>query len=443
LSGADFGKNYIWKWHTWLPFYLVAGSFKLFGEGTLTARLPFALFGMATIYAAYLLSMELWHSRRAALLSAFLLSLCVPFLLLCRQCRYYSLSTCFSLLGLYFYERMAEGKKYSTPLYLVSFFLLFHVNYVHAACLLCATFVHSLVTRNMPLKRSLAVFSGAFLLAAPWLVWLSTTSYSKQRYGGASFKLVTLTTNLSAFVQDLSIYVVTIPVFILSVLLFCALPIVRKNMTKAPIPCLWPQASIPIFFIGAILLVLGSSIPFPFFRYLAPVIPVLIVIIGYMAEQAFAIHLIAGLIIVVAFVFSQPLPAFFHELAHDYKGPIGGIVTFLKANAKPGDTVVITYGDLPLKFYTPLRVMGGMTGEDLSPARNADWVIIRKHIINHLPGGDLDVRNYLLHNINRENYQPIRIDCPDIPFENRESPTEHYFKTVQDEDPVVIFKKIR
>jgi len=29
---------------------------------------------------------------------------------------------------------------------------------------------------------------------------------------------------------------------------------------------------------------------------------------------------------------------------------------------------------MPLKFYTDMRVIGGLTGEDLSGAQNADWV---------------------------------------------------------------------
>ena len=42
--GAEYGRNYIWKWHTWLPFYILAGFFKVLGESAFTARLPFALF---------------------------------------------------------------------------------------------------------------------------------------------------------------------------------------------------------------------------------------------------------------------------------------------------------------------------------------------------------------------------------------------------------------
>ena len=43
---AEYGEDYIWKWHPWLPFYVLAAFFKVFGVGTFVARLPFALFGM-------------------------------------------------------------------------------------------------------------------------------------------------------------------------------------------------------------------------------------------------------------------------------------------------------------------------------------------------------------------------------------------------------------
>ena len=48
-----------------------------------------------------------------------------------------------------------------------------------------------------------------------------------------------------------------------------------------------------------------------------------------------------------------------------------GIVSYLSENAEEDDVVAITYGDMPLKFYTDLRVVGGLTGEGLSPAKNA------------------------------------------------------------------------
>ena len=68
----------MWKWTPWFQFYLVAGSFSLLGASTLTARLPFVLFGIGTILLTYFLARSLWMSRRAGLVAALLLVLSVP-----------------------------------------------------------------------------------------------------------------------------------------------------------------------------------------------------------------------------------------------------------------------------------------------------------------------------------------------------------------------------
>jgi 4-amino-4-deoxy-L-arabinose transferase-like glycosyltransferase len=439
--GAEYGHNYLWRWNTWLPLYMTAGSFALLGAGTLSARLPFALFGIATVFATYLLAHELWNSRRVALLSAALLTFCVPFLILCRQCRYYSLSAFFAVIGLYFYARITRERPYAIPLYLLSFLLLFQSNYVHAACLLCANLVHSLFTRHKALYSYLYTFFGALLIVSPWLIWLSGINYNMER-GGTHFQWDNFRLNLISYCHDLYTYVLPLPVLALLAVCAVALPIFR-TVTKRELPLsAWSPAAIPFLFVVVTLAIDAAVSPAPFFRYLTPVIPAMLVLAGFVIDRACIIHPVAWMVPGVLFITIQPLPSFYYELTHDYNGPVGGIVKFLKANAKPGDTVAITYEDLPLKFYTPLRVIGGMTGEDLNPALNADWVIIRKYVINPLPGGDLKLRKYLLHYLNRDNYQPIRINSPDIPFENRESLEYHQFRTAQDEDMVVIFKKI-
>jgi len=114
----------------------------------------------------------------------------------------------------------------------------------------------------------------------------------------------------------------------------------------------------------------SNNQPAPFFRYLAPLLPVFVILYGFVIEQTLAP--------IVIFLFNQPLPDFFSEITHDYNGPMEGIVAFLRQNAAQGDTVVITNEDLPLKFYTNLRVVGGLTGENLTPYLSAKWVIIRK-----------------------------------------------------------------
>jgi hypothetical protein len=130
---------------------------------------------------------------------------------------------------------------------------------------------------------------------------------------------------------------------------------------------------------------------------------------------------------------------FLYELTHDYDGPIEGIVKYLNANGNKDDIVAITYGDMPLKLYTNMRIIGGLTGQDLSDAKKAQWVIIRKYVISDQ---EQAVRKYLSENLSSNDYEEIKINYPDIPFENREDPMIHHFRTVTNEDRVTILHKI-
>ncbi|MCP4714021.1 MAG: glycosyltransferase, partial [Deltaproteobacteria bacterium] len=73
-GGAEYGPDYIWKWHPWFPFYYLALFFGLFGVSTFTARLPFVLIALLTVVLTYAAGRSLWQCRRAGLSAALLLS---------------------------------------------------------------------------------------------------------------------------------------------------------------------------------------------------------------------------------------------------------------------------------------------------------------------------------------------------------------------------------
>ena len=104
--GIENWGNYVYRWHTWLSFYLVAGSLAVLGQTTFAARLPCAFLGLASVPLVYVAAKSLWQSRRAAALAAILLTTCVPFLILSRQCRYYSACAFLALLSLWAYDRL-------------------------------------------------------------------------------------------------------------------------------------------------------------------------------------------------------------------------------------------------------------------------------------------------------------------------------------------------
>jgi len=139
-----------------------------------------------------------------------------------------------------------------------------------------------------------------------------------------------------------------------------------------------------------------------------------------------------------ALYFIMPVNNYLFEISHDFDGPVEGIVKFLEQKADKNDIVAITYEDLPVKLYTGLRVVGGLTGEDLKDVKNARWVIIRKNIGSKK---DLLVRQYIEENLDLKKYKKIILDYPDTRFQNREDPKKHLYATAKDEDRVVIYER--
>ena len=185
--------------------------------------------------------------------------------------------------------------------------------------------------------------------------------------------------------------------------------------------------------------------PDAFFRYLAPILPLVALgvggLVGYGRRVVGPLFASAVLAWVVAL---QPLPQFLHELRSEFAGPIEGIVTFLRERAEPEDVVWITYGDMPLKYYLNLRIVGGLTGEDLDAAlaeSPPDWVIVRHNVVSEPRDGA--VRAFIEREIDLASFRKIELPFTDTPFENREEPSEHRYRAAQGGPPVVIHERRR
>ena len=109
-------KNGVWIWTPWLPIYVVATSFAVFGESTWAARLPLVLAAWATVLLSYPFFLELTRSRRLSRLGSVVFLTSVPFLLHARQCRYYSLLVLFALTHTWGYVRILRGGRWGRTL---------------------------------------------------------------------------------------------------------------------------------------------------------------------------------------------------------------------------------------------------------------------------------------------------------------------------------------
>ena len=441
---AEYGENYIWKWHTWLPFYLLSGFFALLPDSTFVARLPFALFGIGSIFLTYAFCIKLWQNKRIAMIAAILLLFCIPFVILSRQCRYYSLAAFFSLWGLYAYLGILNQNKRAVIYFVIAATLLFHTHYLYCATLLATAAFHCLLFDRSRLKSILLGSIMVALINGPWIIWLSGMKYGEQYEGFLNF---------AKMWNFASRYFIQIGSHIFQPLLLILLPaailfgrLKNRDFIKNILQdrTYWSRLCLLLFFIFANLMALIIISPAPFFRYLTPLIPIIIILASLLTYAAKHLHIIFVPVIILLLIIFSPINDYWYELTHDYDGPIEGIVKYLNEHADPGDTVAITYGDMPLKFYTDLRIIGGLTGEDLSvEAPQARWVILRRYVVS---GKDNAVGRHLVENLplqDTQQYQQIILrEYPDIRFENREDPAEHNFRTVNSREKVIIFERI-
>ncbi|MGB9880290.1 MAG: hypothetical protein ACPLRM_05970 [Anaerolineae bacterium] len=120
------------------------------------------------------------------------------------------------------------------------------------------------------------------------------------------------------------------------------------------------------------------------------------------------------------------------QLTHSYEGPIEGLVEYLSQHALPGDTALVNDEELPLMFYTDLRVFGGFGLHGVPAKMQPDWVIDRKY--GHY-------RDLLARIISSGPYERIEIPYPDIRWESRPQPGAHHYVTVRGEDNVVLYRR--
>jgi 4-amino-4-deoxy-L-arabinose transferase-like glycosyltransferase len=448
--GVEYGAGYLWRWHTWLPFYLVAACLRLFGSSTLVTRLPFALAGMATVPVVYRFAARLFRDRDTGLAAAALLVLNVPFLLLSRQCRYYAMAALFSLICLNCYLALEnQPSRRRTLVWLVgAATLLFHVHYLYVATVYLTLLIHAASRRRHLLPWVVGAGAATALVNSPFIIWFGGVNYWSN-YGGNLRTVLTPLTNGGRFLVALTVRTWP-PLFLIALALAVYLGLRQGAFQRwSPNPVedqsvrerrrsAWALCGIFAVVNVALLSILS---PAAFSRFLTPLIPVGCAALAPLVVQVTRRRTWMGAALLGALVLGGPMPSYLYEITHHYRGPMDGILEYLAANARPGQLVAITYGDLPIKYYrSDLRVLGGLTGEDLTPAARADFIFLRKHVICTK---DQAVRDWLLRNVDWSRYQKIEIDAPDARFQNRESLPEHQFRTVTGEDKVTVYRRVR
>ncbi len=437
-AGLDSNEDFVWTWSPWLQFYVTAVSFKLFGEGTYAARLPFALMGLATVALFYSFASRFTQNKTLTRISTLLVVTSIPFLLHTRQARWYVLAVFATVWLLYAYLKLREREKGATLHLVLSATMLFHSNFVTLLGLSAGILIHYLgclfFKDKRPEFKSLATaVLVVSLLTLPWILYSEAwdksnvfEEYSLSFFGRLKLFLGRNIANLNGYFFPL----------LLSPLLFWR----RRDGA-------WNGAGIGRGHFALLLLVvlatlaILSVLPWAYFRYLIGLVPICAILLGLVVWRVWDFNRLAATavlaLLVLTNLFTLPLTPhqlkfdflnFLYEITHDYDDPNEGIVRYLQEHGSEDQFLITNYGQLPVMFYTGMRAIG--FGQDLRVQDQADWIIARQGRPHHA----------FLRHLARE-YQPIAIGYPDIAWGNRPDPFYHRYRTATNAPTVVLHKR--
>jgi hypothetical protein len=122
--------------------------------------------------------------------------------------------------------------------------------------------------------------------------------------------------------------------------------------------------------------------------------------------------------------FRSPLADYLDEISHSFTGPIDSIVAYLNVHKRAGDRFFTYYGEYPIAFHTGLAPQA--YDSLTQPPR---WVIPRAPY----PLGEAKKRW-----LDQRHYREIVLEAIDTPYQNRPEPDLHLFRTVREGPPVRI-----
>jgi 4-amino-4-deoxy-L-arabinose transferase-like glycosyltransferase len=348
LGVQDSNAAGVWTWSPWLDEYVVAASFALFGESAFSARLPFALFGLATIGLLGWLVQRVRGDPELALSTMLLVATSLPFLLHARQCRYYGLvmfAMVWLLVGLW---QLLERRRIGTLSIAGALTVLFYSNYVTVPGPVAALAAAALLWREREgLLRGIALgIAGFALLALPWV------AYAGLGQQAASLGTSHFAANLVYYASELHFHVV--PWIVLAMPLLAGRLLRRERSTTQP-------GGELLLWVGLLVvaeLLLLSVSPFRFFRYLTPLIPPLLFVTAlllrdwlqpaWLRRTALALLCTSNLL---AFASLFPLAAkhppsapharLLLSLSKNYEDRTENVVEFLNREAHPSESLAV------------------------------------------------------------------------------------------------------
>jgi len=455
-EAREFDKTgqYLWRWSPWIQIYMQAAGFAVGGLDTAAGRVPFALAALLSIFWTYRLVRRHFGDRSLALMAAALLTLSVPFLLIGRQARYYAPGTLFVLWTLDAFLSDWQHRWRPFAVMFAAMVLLFHANYLlflsfAPTALAAAALVYP---ERLAVKR-LLLLTGATLAVA---VVPGVLLYRIGRQSGM-FDILLVPENLMLYFADLCMFCIPLPVSAALVWRW------RRFATR------WERPDDPaerFALFSAVLIVLSLAflgiVPQRFFRYIAHLLPLCAILLAWCVRRLWGFSKVSAVLLFLLLSVTNwlavypmerlkivnrpwqndfrmltslnfPIKLFVTELVCGYPDVNTAIVGFFKANARPGQTVLAEYGDLPLMFSLDgLRVIGGLQGP-VDADEKPDWVLRRRVVRVNRDRYLFGAREFTDALDFEHDYERVPLPFPDETFGNRtDDPNHHYFIPVEE-----------
>lgn len=379
-DGRDANEDGVWVWSPWLDEYLTAASFALFGRSTVSARLPFVLAGLAALALLALLARRIYGRHDVALAAIFLCVTCVPFLLHTRQCRYYAVLMLAQLWLVWGFGRILAGARASGAAQVaLALAVQFYCNYI-----VLPGNVTALVAVTLMLRRRrpgiqpaiIAAVFGSALLAAPWLLYSSAASQLKgvlwDRFDD----------NAAYYLTEINAHIFPLILLLIPLLPAAARLIQRRgrpqndDLSGAMTALLWMTLVCQIAFL--------SISPFTYFRYLTPLIPILMLLGAVILMTrlkpvwlGMSLVVVAGLSNALSLGISHPLDVpffgYLRSVTAEYTDRFEETVKYFRSVDAAGQTVMVGDPEFPLIFYTEMRVIDARFLRRLE--QPPDWIL--------------------------------------------------------------------
>ncbi len=360
-NGVVLDKNLLNHTSPWAQYYMVAASFKLFGQSSFTARLPSIILYIISIPLMYYFVVFVTGKKRVGTLTALIAALSAQGILYGYQARYYELTSVAGLLFAWASVSLVDGAVMPSVVFVLSGILFYYANYVSWSAFYAATLVAvggyvRMRKGGIAFKRFISRF---FLLTIPIVLAALPWYILMQPFGDRGVITIYSISETLLWFRYLSLSAWgsfntsgVFPVGLLAVLLVVIVRLRGKWERIRPLVVFGgiPGVFLIIMALYATLAYVDTIFSSP--RYTTAAIPFFFIVVALLVDEILSWRRWVGVGLLVIYLatnlltFGPPrslLASLFYEIVHPYQTPEILVADFLKAHAAKGQTAFVNF----------------------------------------------------------------------------------------------------